>query len=80
VAKDALYRKLLHKWPHDGRDEKQGGWIVRESPVGAVMFIVRDELAILSPTAVTAITTDDHAGSFAISNGENSEVIIFRLS
>ncbi|HYX30733.1 MAG TPA: hypothetical protein VE863_19510 [Pyrinomonadaceae bacterium] len=42
-------------------------------------FSIRDTLRVLNPTAVTAITTGPDAGAFAISNGENSEVVVFRL-
>jgi hypothetical protein len=43
-------------------------------------FSVRDELGILAPTAVTAITTGYDAGSFAVTNGETSEIVVFRLN
>lgn len=48
---------------------------------GAVLdkFSIRDTLGLLTPTAVTAITTTRDAGAFAISNGENSELVVFRL-
>ncbi len=42
-------------------------------------FDIRETLQILSPTAVTAITTGPDAGAFAFANGETSEVVVFRL-
>lgn len=45
----------------------------------ATKFEIRDTLQILSPTAVTAITTGPDAGAFAFANGETSEVVVFRL-
>jgi hypothetical protein len=42
-------------------------------------FEIRDTLQILSPTAVTAITTGPDTGAFAFANGETSEVVVFRL-
>jgi hypothetical protein len=40
---------------------------------------IRDNLRVLNPTAVTAITSGADAGAFAICNSENSEVVVFRL-
>jgi WD40 repeat protein len=40
---------------------------------------IRKTLRVLKPTAVTAITTGPEKGAFAICNGENSEVVVFRL-
>lgn len=42
-------------------------------------FSVRDTLGLLTPTGVSAITSGPDAGAFAISNGENSEIVVFRL-
>jgi hypothetical protein len=42
-------------------------------------FDIREPLQILSPTAVTAITSGPDAGAFAFANGETSEVVVFRL-
>ena len=42
-------------------------------------YSIRDTLRVLNPTAVTTITTGADAGAFAICNGENSEVVVFRL-
>ena len=42
-------------------------------------FSIRDTLRVLNPTAATTITTGPDAGAFAISNAENSELVVFRL-
>jgi uncharacterized protein YjiK len=42
-------------------------------------FSIRDTLGLLTPSAVTAITTGPDAGALAVINGENSEIVVFRL-
>lgn len=42
-------------------------------------FSVREKLGILSPSAVTAITTTRDAGALAITDTDSSQVVIFRL-
>ncbi|HEY0319872.1 MAG TPA: hypothetical protein VGC66_02770 [Pyrinomonadaceae bacterium] len=42
-------------------------------------FGVRDAFGLLTPSAVTSITTGTDAGALAIVNGENSEIVVFRM-
>ena len=62
-------------------DNTQGLFVVTDFN-GAKLsgpFSIRNALRVLNPTAVTTITTGPDAGSFAICNSENSEVVVFRL-